>query len=216
MGVVWTFDTGVSMFSTHYGTLNILISLFQHPVVKVVESDNEMVISDYYTDEFIAKKIFFSDQQHQSGQKKEQNDDDKMKSRLEMEQPPAQEIKDTVQNEEVRTEKQNNTGQDGEVPADKPKNTSRDEEVQADKQENTAKADQEGKAEDVKVLTNQSNGDQESEDRKIVHQQDSQSNGDLESTAEPAPIPALTNVSRGEVKNSGIEDGEWRLVPGSN
>ena len=43
--------------------------LFQHPVVKVVESDNEMVISDYYTDEFIAKKIFYNDQQ-QSGQNK--------------------------------------------------------------------------------------------------------------------------------------------------
>ena len=31
----------------------------EHPVVKVVESDNEMVISDLYTNEFIAKKIFY-------------------------------------------------------------------------------------------------------------------------------------------------------------
>jgi len=40
----------------------------QHPVVKVVESDNEMVISDFYTDEFIAKKIFFNDQQQQQSE----------------------------------------------------------------------------------------------------------------------------------------------------
>ena len=92
MGVVWIFDTGVSMFSTHYGTLNILISLFQHPVVKVVESDNEMVISDYYTDEFIAKKIFYND--HQQSGKSEEMDDKKK----------HQEQKDHVQEETVQQE----------------------------------------------------------------------------------------------------------------
>ena len=39
----------------------------QHPVVKVVENANEMVISDYYTDEFIAKKIFYNDTTKSNG-----------------------------------------------------------------------------------------------------------------------------------------------------
>ena len=43
-------------------------------MVKVVESDNEMVISDYYTDEFIAKKIFYNDQQQSSSQKEGQTE----------------------------------------------------------------------------------------------------------------------------------------------
>ena len=36
-------------------------------MVKVVENANEMVISDYYTDEFIAKKIFYNDSAKSNG-----------------------------------------------------------------------------------------------------------------------------------------------------
>jgi len=31
----------------------------EHPVVKVEDKDNEMVIKDVFTDEFIAKKIIY-------------------------------------------------------------------------------------------------------------------------------------------------------------